>query len=42
MQGDPWDVQEDMLMALIGATLSILTLSSAHEPSMATLPPALT
>ena len=40
MQGDPWDAQEDMLMALIGATLSILTLSSAHERSMAALAPA--
>ena len=37
MQGDPWDAQEDMLMALIGATLSILMLSSAHERSMAAL-----
>ena len=39
MQGDPWDAQEDMLMALIGATLSILMLSSAHERSMAALSP---
>lgn len=35
MQGDPWDAQEDMLMALIGSTTSILTLSSLHERSMA-------
>jgi putative membrane protein len=35
MQGDPWDAQEDMLMALIGSTLAILTLSAAHERSMA-------
>jgi putative membrane protein len=35
MQGDPWDAQEDMLMALIGAGVSILTLSSWHERSMA-------
>lgn len=34
MQGDPWDAQEDMLMALIGATLSMLTLSGIHERSM--------
>ena len=37
MQGDPWDAQEDMLMALIGSTTSILTLSSLHERSMAAL-----
>ena len=37
MQGDPWDAQEDMLMALIGSTTSILTLSSRHERSMAAL-----
>ena len=35
MQGDPWDAQEDMLMALIGAVTAILTLSSVHERSMA-------
>ncbi len=35
MQGDPWDAQEDMFMALLGATLSILCLSRAHERSMA-------
>ena len=37
MQGDPWDAQEDMLMALIGSSVSILTLSSLHERSMAAL-----
>jgi len=37
MQGDPWDAQEDMLMALIGSTLSILVLSPLHERSMAKL-----
>jgi len=37
MQGDPWDTQEDMLMALIGSTTSVLTLSSLHERSMAAL-----
>src|SRR6266540_624512 len=35
MQGDPWDAQEDMLIALIGSMTSILTLSSLHERSMA-------
>ena len=38
MQGDPWDAQEDMLMALCGATVSILSLARAHERSMAQLP----
>ena len=38
MQGDPWDAQEDMLMALIGSSTSILALSSLHERSMAALP----
>ncbi|PYT33784.1 MAG: hypothetical protein DMF52_14710 [Acidobacteria bacterium] len=37
MQGDPWDTQEDMLMALIGSSASVLTLSSLHERSMAAL-----
>ncbi len=37
MQGDPWDAQEDMLMALIGSTAAILSLSSIHERSMAAL-----
>ena len=37
MQGDPWDAQEDMLMALIGSTAAILSLSSVHERSMAVL-----
>ena len=37
MQGDPWDAQEDMLMALIGSTVAILSLSSIHERSMAAL-----
>jgi putative membrane protein len=40
MQGDPWDAQEDMLMALIGSCAAILTLSSRHERSMAALRPA--
>jgi putative membrane protein len=35
MQGDPWDAQEDMLQALLGATIAILTLSRLHERSMA-------
>lgn len=30
-QGDPWDTQEDMLMALIGATTALLLLSRLHD-----------
>ena len=30
-QGDPWDTQEDMLMALIGAATSLLLLSRLHD-----------
>lgn len=37
MQGDPWDAQEDMLMALIGSSAAILVLSALHERSMAAL-----
>ncbi len=34
-QGDVWDTQWDMFMALIGATASLLLLSRAHDRSMA-------
>jgi putative membrane protein len=34
-QGDVWDTQKDMLMALIGALLAQLTLARAHDRSMA-------
>lgn len=37
MQGDPWDTQEDMAMALCGATLSLLLLSRVHDRSMESL-----
>lgn len=37
MQGDPWDAQLDMLMALIGSSASVLALSAPHERSMAAL-----
>ncbi len=37
MQGDIWDAQWDMFMALCGATLAILTLSKRHDRSMANL-----
>lgn len=30
-QGDPWDTQSDMLFALIGATVSLATLSAVHD-----------
>lgn len=30
-QGDPWDTQEDMFMAFIGATVALLTLSGWHD-----------
>lgn len=35
MQGDPWDAQQDMLMALVGATVAVLALSHVHDRSMA-------
>lgn len=34
-QGDPWDTQTDMLLALIGATLAVVLLRKAHDRSMA-------
>ena len=34
-QGDPWDTQTDMLMALIGAVAAIVVLSRVHDRSMA-------
>jgi putative membrane protein len=30
-QGDPWDTQSDMFLALIGATSALLTLSALHD-----------
>jgi len=30
-QGDPWDTQEDMAMAAIGAIVALLTLSRLHD-----------
>lgn len=33
-QGDPWDTQSDMLLAMIGASLALLTLARAHDRSM--------
>ena len=36
-QGDPWDTQWDMQLALIGAILSLLTLSGVHDRQLADL-----
>ncbi|HYQ16425.1 MAG TPA: DUF2238 domain-containing protein [Polyangiaceae bacterium] len=37
-QGDVWDAQWDMLLALIGALLTLPLLSAAHDASMAKVP----
>jgi len=34
MQGDPWDTQTDMLMALVGASLALAMLARLHDRSM--------
>jgi putative membrane protein len=39
-QGDPWDTQSDMLMALVGALLAQLLLSGVHDRQLARLLPA--
>ena len=36
-QGDPWDTQSDMLMALIGSVSALLTLSRLHDRQLARL-----
>jgi putative membrane protein len=36
-QGDPWDTQWDMQLALIGAILSLLTLSRVHDRQLGDL-----
>jgi putative membrane protein len=36
-QGDPWDTQSDMLFALIGASVAVLTLSHYHDTQIARL-----
>src|SRR6266508_4836815 len=38
-QGDPWDTQWDMLLALIGAVTAQATLSRLHDRQIAALPP---
>ena len=40
-QGDPWDTQEDMATAAIGAILAQLVLSRWHDRSMEKVDPAL-
>src|SRR5512143_2009990 len=37
-QGDPWDTQEDMAMAGIGAILALITLSGVHNRQLDRLP----
>ena len=36
-QGDPWDTQSDMLMALIGAAVSMALLAKSHDRALASL-----
>ena len=38
-QGDPWDTQSDMFMALIGAMSALLLLSRVHDRQIAALAP---
>ncbi len=37
-QGDPWDTQWDMALALIGATTALLTFSSIHDKQLERIP----
>jgi putative membrane protein len=39
-QGDPWDTQSDMLMALIGAVSAMLLLARPHDRQIAAMPTA--
>ena len=34
-QGDPWDTQTDMFLALVGAITSLLLLSATHDRQLA-------
>ena len=38
-QGDPWDAQWDMLLALVGAAVALLVGARLHDRSMAKVPP---
>ena len=37
-QGDPWDTQSDMLLALIGATVALVFFSRLHDRQLAHVP----
>jgi putative membrane protein len=37
-QGDPWDTQSDMFLALIGGSTALLVLSALHDRQLARLP----
>lgn len=39
-QGDPWDTQSDMFMALVGAVCALTLLSRRHDAEIARLPAA--
>lgn len=39
-QGDPWDAQWDMFLALVGAAVALPAFSAAHDRSMARVPVA--
>lgn len=38
-QGDPWDTQSDMFMALMGAVMALLLLGRVHDRTLAALMP---
>lgn len=38
-QGDPWDTQSDMAMALLGAIAALALLARGHDRQLAALPP---
>ena len=39
-QGDPWDTQSDMFMALVGSVSALLLLSGVHDRQVATAVPS--
>lgn len=41
-QGDPWDTQWDMFLAVFGATCSLLFLRRAHDASLQSISPPVT
>lgn len=40
-QGDVWDAQKDMAFCLVGATVSLLTLSKLHDKALEKISPAI-